>query len=392
MADGRPIFDAHLDLACLAVNGRDMLAPLDRLTPDGAHRVGPWAPASITLRSLAEGDVRLVLATIFTETGGDGPEGYPDGDAEIAHRRGRAQMEAYLTWRDKREIALDLLDVLRDDPHVGKVRGGMGVGEAVPFDIDEKLARLGRRPPIHAGILIENADPIRDPDELAWWVERGVVAVGMAWWKPSRYATGNGNPPDSQEGLSDLGRALVRAMDSLGIVHDQSHLSDASTRDLFEATDAPVIASHSNCRALLGGTDNPQHQRHLDDETIREIDRRGGVIGLNLVRNFIRFPLAEDERPSIDDALAHVEHICGLVGHRHAVGLGTDMDGGISANDLPSGIDTPSDLGRLAEGLRDRGWNDEDVEGFVCGNWLRFWREVANRRNPGAHAAARAGA
>jgi microsomal dipeptidase-like Zn-dependent dipeptidase len=146
-----------------------------------------------------------------------------------------------------------------------------------------KGAARGRT--VSLGVLMECADPIRDPDELPWWVERGVVAIGLAWWRGSRYATGNGEPScTSGIGLTDLGRELVKRMDAQGVVHDASHLSDRALDDLFALTDKPVIASHSNCRALLGGV----NQRHLTDEAILEIGRRGGVIGLNLVKNFIR--------------------------------------------------------------------------------------------------------
>lgn len=376
----QPIFDAHLDLACLAVNGRDMLVPVDQLTESGPHKIGCFAPPGVTLPELQSANVRFILGTIFTETDGQDAEGYPSGDAQAAHLRGRAQLEAYLTWQDKGLIKLDLLKLLRDDPHVGEIRGGMGVGEPIPFDLEKKLAHTNGTSTIHAGILIENADPIRDPEELPWWIERGVVAVGMAWWKPSRYATGNGNDPDSREGLTDLGRALVKQMDAHHVVHDQSHLSDASTRDLLELSNAPIIASHSNCRALLGGESNESFQRHLPDEFIKEITARGGVIGLNLVRNFLRHPLANDERPSIEEALNHVEHICTIAGNNSCVGIGTDMDGGITCKDLPEGIERPSHLVKLAEGLRDRGWSDQDIAGFTHRNWLNFFRRIANAR------------
>lgn len=391
----RPVlFDAHLDLACLAVVGRDMLAPAEDLSAEGPHAVGAWPPASITLPSLTRGGVRFVLATIFTEAGGGGPEGYPVGDVERAYKAGRAQLEVYLTWQDMGLIALDLARVLRDDPGVGEVRGGMGVAEPSPFSLESKLARLPLNPAIHAGVLIENADPIRSPEELAWWVERGVVAVGLAWWRSSRYASGNGAERSERVGLTEPGREMVRAMDALGVVHDQSHLSDRATMALFEATDRPVMASHSNCRVLLGGDENPAWQRHLTDEMIREIVSRGGVIGLNLVRRFIRYPLDERERPSIEDAVAHVEHICSIAGHTRCVGLGTDMDGGISAEDLPEGIDRPTDLMKILDALRSRGWSDEDVAAFAYGNWMRFWREASNesaRRRRGARADQRAG-
>lgn len=369
-------FDAHLDLAYLAVRGRNMLAPLSDLTETSA---GPHAPASVTLPSLAEGGVRLALGTIFTEPvaaprgGGTlAPEQYVAGDAARAHAVGRAQMEVYLTWRDRGLVALDLRRLLRRDPGVGVVRGGMGVSETAPLSIEAVLTGAGDRAPLHLGILIENADPIRTPDELPWWKERGVVAVGLAWARASRYAAGNATPPDQDKGITGAGLALVDAMDDLGMIHDISHLSDRSLEDLLTRTSRPVIASHSNCRAIVGEETN---QRHLRDETIVEVARRGGVIGLNLCRNFIPpAPHARsDPRPTIDQALAHIDRIGDLTGSRAHVGLGSDMDGGFSALDLPAGIDRPADLVRLAEALSGRGWSDDEVSGFAHGNWARFF-------------------
>ncbi len=227
-------------------------------------------------------------------------------------------------------------------------------------------------PPLLLGILMECADPIETPDQLDEWAEGGVIAIGMAWWRGSRYAGGNG----VGAGLTDLGRELATRMDALGIVHDLSHLSQRATDELLAHTGVPVIASHSNCRALLDGEANKDWQRHLADETIAEVGRRGGVVGLNLVRNFIKTGLDRNDptdRPTIDEAIAHVEHVCEVMGHRRGVGLGTDMDGGIKATDLPRGIDTPSDLHKLCETLRARGWSEHEVEGFAWGNWARFW-------------------
>ncbi|MBL8747150.1 MAG: membrane dipeptidase [Phycisphaerae bacterium] len=360
-------FDGHLDLAMLAVHGRNMHAP-PAVTTAGTDPV----PAAVTLPSLREGNVRFALATIFTEADGDGPEGYPAGDAERAHRRGRAQLEVYETWRDEGRIAISLPKFLRHDPHVGHIRAGMGVAQLQPLSLEERLSRAKPGVALHVGILMENADPIRSPDELAWWKERGVMAVGLAWARPSRYAMGNMTPHDEPVGLTDLGREMVRTMDALGIVHDVSHLSDRAMDELLALTDRPVIASHSNCRALLN---DPTNQRHLRDESIREIARRGGVIGLNLCRNFIApQPYSKDDpRPTIEQTIAHVEHICGLVGHRNAVGLGSDLDGGFSADDLPEGINRPSDLARLTDALKDRAWSDDDRSRFAHENWAHFF-------------------
>lgn len=317
-------FDAHLDLACLALNGRDML----KMTAEG----GLFLPGAATLPSLAAAGVDRFLATVFTESIEPGKpftedQQYTIGDAQGAHEAGVRQIELYQRWR--------------------------AAGHAAGLSV-----------------LIECADPIRTPDELPWWTQRGVVAIGMAWAHQSRYAGGNG----VTTGLTDLGRGLVKAMDALGVRHDASHLSERAFWELCEATETMIIASHSNCRALNGGdTIEPfaRRQRHLSDEQIREITRRGGVIGLNLFSLFLRPGCDDPQRASIDDCVAHIEHICSIAGNRRCVGLGSDMDGGFTALRLPQGIDGPRDYDKLAAALRDRGWSEQDITGFASANWQR---------------------
>ncbi len=351
-----PIFDAHLDLAFLAETGRDMHAPLETCR-------GRYQPAGVTLQSLREGGVTHCLGTIFTEAidpsdreSEDGAWAYPMGDAEAAHVCGLRQLKLYQAWASAGVIALM--------PRVDRLSEPM----RRPIHDSER---------IQLGILMECADPIRGPEEVEFWAEGGVIAVGLAWWRQGRYAGGNGtNASDSKAGLTGMGRGLVAELDRHGVVHDLSHLSQRATDDLLEATDAVVMASHSNCRALLGGEGNPEWQRHLSDETIREITRRGGVIGLNLIRNFIKTGLDRkdpNDRPSIDDCVAHVEHVCEIAGDRWCVGLGSDMDGGVPTTEMAAGIDSPGDFSKLGEALAQKGWSDGDVEGFLFGNWGRFW-------------------
>ncbi|MEZ6241906.1 MAG: membrane dipeptidase [Phycisphaerales bacterium] len=366
-------FDAHLDLGMLAEKGRDMHASLDDCR-------GELQPAAVTLPSLRDGHVRACLGTIFTQavTDPSAPDAeasafaYPLGDADAAHRAGMRQLKLYQAWASAGVIELmpSRARHVRPSSCLSPTGERAGVrGSPTPSSSSSS--------PLLLGILIECADPITSPDELDQWVDAGVVAIGMAWWHKSRYAAGNGvEHASDDDGLSDLGRELVKRMDDLGVVHDLSHLSQRSTEQLLELTDAPVIASHSNCRELLDGRDNEQWQRHLADETIAEIGRRGGVVGLNLVRNFIRTGLDRNDpndRPTIDQAIAHVEHVCEIMGHRQGVGLGSDMDGGITADDLPAGINTPSDLVKLADALNTRGWPDDDIHAFAWGNWARFW-------------------
>jgi membrane dipeptidase len=356
------LFDAHLDLAYMAACGRDMAAP-----PDSCG--GPDLPASITLPSLAEGGVHACLATVFVEAGGADPKAsYPAGDADAAHKVGVDQISTYHRWTREGRCRL----MPPRGPHSDEAcRAILDKKIAARDENHDRIAR-GTDPSLRIGILLEGADPIRSPGELFFWAEAGVIAVGLAWARGSRYAAGNASPPPPQPsagGLTGLGRSLVRAIDNYGLVHDVSHLSDQALADLLSITDRAVIASHSNCRALMDGS----NQRHLTDETIREIGRRGGVVGLNLYSKFLREGLGESGRASMEDCVRHVEHVCELMGHRRGVGLGSDMDGGFSAARLPEGIDRPRDLARLSEALAARGWPDGDIAAFASGNWTAFW-------------------
>lgn len=325
----------------------------------------PHPPASVTLASLREGGIAACLGTVFTEARTAGTSAaYPDveyvvGDVEGARAAGVRQMAWYEEAARRGLIEL----------WGGGARARPG-GMVAPPGAEATRLRVG--------ILVEGADVIHGPADLAWWVQRGVVAVGLTWARGSRYADGNAAEfRRSPRGLTDLGREMVRAMDALDVVHDVSHLSHRAMDELLSMTDRAVMASHSNCQALLGGED----ERHLRDEHILEIASRNrggergacGVIGLNLYAGFVREGIREGERPTVEEAIRHVEHVCEVVGHRRAVGLGSDLDGGFSAARLPDGIDAPRDFVRLAEGLRNRGWSDEEVAGFAWGNWASFF-------------------
>ena len=353
-------FDAHLDLAYLAACGRDIAAPLNPMT-------GPHPPAAVTLGSMRDAGVVGCLATIFVEPHpsvfAGGPtdnhpfiEGvsYLAGDAESAHGAGAAQLNTY-----SQLASLGLIRVARPDD---RLQRQAGKAERAPW----------------VGVLIEGADPIRSPGELTWWAARGVVAVALAWWTASRYAGGNG----TDEGLTPLGRELIKEIDRLGLVHDLSHLSQRSSDELLALTGRPVIASHSNCRALLDG----KTQRHLADPAIREVARRGGVIGVVLHSGFIDKACDKEGRAGVARLCDHIDRIADLHGHARAVGLGSDMDGGFSAERLPAGINSHADLHVITDELSRRGYKDVDIDAFAYGNWARFWGldDATSNPRPGA--------
>lgn len=325
-------FDGHLDLACLALDGRDLCAALE-------DAQGPPQPASITLPALREGRVKACFGTVFTAPGLEGPCGYASSDdLDAAFSAGSDQIECYRRLAQRREITL---------------------GRSAD-DLDTE----GSAQPV-VFLLMEGADPIRDPIELGWWHEQGLRAVGLAWSRGTRYAGGNG----SGGGLTSQGRAIVRALDDIGIIHDLSHLSERGAHDVLDMSTGPVMASHSNCRSLVDGS----NERHLSDAVVRRIVERGGMIGLNL---FSRFLVADGDRrrATISEAIAHVHHICDLAGNRNHVGLGSDLDGGFGADRIPEGIHRPADLDRLLEPLAGAGWSQDDLDAFAWGNWERFLR------------------
>lgn len=340
-------FDAHLDLAYLAETGRDMHA-------DPSDARGRHQPVSVTLPAMQAAGVTHCLGTIFTEPTDPndpgretGPFAYADDDTLGAWKAGMRQLKLYQAWRDA-----GLVQIM-------PTRGNAATDSPAP---------------LHLGILMEGADPIETPEQIDEWCDAGVIAVGLTWARRSRYAGGNATPiGDANAGLSDLARELVPRLDALNIIHDLSHLSQRASDELLGMTDRPVIASHSNCRALMGAHDNQRTQRHLADSTIAEIARRGGVVGINLLSDFLRPDLKRGERAGLGDLLDHIEHVCAIAGTKNAVALGSDADGGFGADRLPAGIDSLERLDVILEGLKGRGWSDAECNAFRSGTWESFW-------------------
>jgi membrane dipeptidase len=323
------ITDGHLDLAYNALRGRDVLRPAAEQAADdeGIPTVG--------LPDLRRGRVGLIFATIFCEPAGEGKGGY--ATAEEAAVAGRGQLDWYLRRRD--EGTFRFVEKRADIPD--KAAGN----EALPMLL-----------------LLEGADPIKDAREIPWWVAHGLRAVGLAW-KQTRFAGGTRAPGP----LTEAGVELATALDAAGIIHDASHLAEQSFWQLLDLVGGPVMATHSNCRAIVP-TD-----RQLSDEMIRAIVRRGGVIGMNFYDKFLLRP---DEfgkrRATLADLIVHVKHLCDLAGSAKHVGIGTDMDGGLGREEIPSEIVTSADLPRVADALSDAGFGDADVEGIMAGNWAGF--------------------
>ncbi len=353
------IVDAHLDLAYNATRGRDPRMPA-KDQPVVENEI-----ATVGLPDLRAGNVGLVCATIFCE-----PKGPHGGytTAEEARQQALTQLAWYRSCADEGLIrfAVTPLD-LPDD-----VMRGTGFQPVSVAQNDEHhylqysshgLKARATATPLSALLLLEGADAIRTPDDLPEWHAAGLRIVGLAW-KHTRFAGGTGAPGP----LTAEGRELVKALDQFKIIHDTSHLAEESFWNLMDLTTGPVIASHSNCRTIVGEGD-----RHLTDEMIREIAKRNGVIGINF---FDRFLLPKDQygkrRATLHDVIAHIKHICDLTGSARHVAIGTDMDGGLGREQIPMEIRTSADLPRVAGVLEESGFCGEDIERIMSANWLNL--------------------
>ena len=243
---------------------------------------------------------------------------------------------------------------------------------------------------------------------LRTYARLGVRYVTLTHTEHTPWADTASHPPQ-HNGLTDFGRQVVREMNHLGMMVDISHVSDKTFYDVLTATAAPVIASHSSCRAL---DDVP---RNMTDDMLRALAKNGGVVHINFFEGFLdhdfqdRFMALKSEQdaqealdrrmPKFGDRsqegpelrkinarriatlgriplsrlLDHIEHAARTAGVDH-VGLGSDFDG--ADDQFPEGMEDISKIPNLVRGLMERGFSDEDILKIVGGNTLRVMRDV----------------
>lgn len=194
------------------------------------------------------------------------------------------------------------------------------------------------------------------------------LAGDGAFFEPTR----SGRPG----GLSSFGVKAVERCGDRGIVVDVSHLNEPGFWDVIEYTDAPVIASHSNCRALR------DHPRNISDEQIRAVADSGGVMGINALKAFLH-----DDDPDIETVVDQIEHAVDVGGVEH-VGLGFDFyeynleymspaerEYMIDVS-CASGLEADEDVKNLAPALLERGFEPEDVRKILKLNFVRVLEAV----------------
>lgn len=230
---------------------------------------------------------------------------------------------------------------------------------------------------LHSGVIaailhFEGAEAI-DPnlDALEVFYQAGLRSLGLVWSRPNLFAHGVpfGFPhsPDTGEGLTGAGKALVRACNDLGIMLDLSHLNEQGFWDVARLSTAPLVATHSNAHAICCAT------RNLTDKQLDAIKETDGMVGVNLGTSFLRDDGVSNADTPIEVVLRHVDYLVERLGINR-VGLGSDFDG----TTIPLEIGDVAGLPRLLSGLASRGYDRASLHKLAHENWVRVlsrtWR------------------
>lgn len=258
---------------------------------------------------------------------------------------------------------------------------------------------------------MENGSGIEDDiSNVAYFRNRGISYITLTHAKDNLICDSSYDTLNTWGGLSPYGRDVIMEMNKVGIMVDISHVSDNAYYQAIELSKAPVIASHSSSRKYT-----PGFQRNMDDDMIRLLGKKGGVIAINFGSTFLdgdirkvqdaqRSELTKllkaegveygsergdeivaqfrDNHPSLYSDVKmvanHIDHVVALAGIDH-VGFGSDFDG--VGDSLPTGLKDVSQYPNLLKELLDRGYSDEDIAKVCYKNVFRVWQSVLDYAN-----------
>jgi membrane dipeptidase len=224
---------------------------------------------------------------------------------------------------------------------------------------------------IAALISVEGGEPLEGKIETLRTIYRlGVRSLTLTHFPRNQLGDGSGAASGSH--LTEFGKEVVQEMNKLGMIIDISHLNEAGFWDVIELTKEPILATHSNCKALCS------HHRNLTDEQIKAVSDTGGVLNLSFCGSFLKNGIdfgdkASLEELQVDDWLDHLDHAVNLVGSEY-VGIGSDLDGGCGFPDLEDITKFP----RLTQGMVYRGYSEKEIKRILGENNMRVFREVLN--------------
>ena len=217
---------------------------------------------------------------------------------------------------------------------------------------------------LSAMLTIEGGEAVEGSlEKLQKVYDQGVRMMTLTWnfeneiGYPNDVYNPDGPKPDTEHGLKPFGLECINRMQDLGMIVDVSHLSDAGIYDVLNYARKPIVASHSNARAVW---DFP---RNMTDDMILRLHRNGGIMGMNYCPDFVSGDVTHDQIPAIVEHIKHIASIAGI----ETVALGSDFDG-IST---PVGMSDCTKTYQLYEALKVEGFSEEDIDKIFYKNFLR---------------------
>jgi membrane dipeptidase len=315
---------------------------------------------------------------------------WPDADLAHAHRHG-CDVFAVTALGTHQDVAASLSAIMRWH---AVVRGYPNLALALTVRDVREAKAAGR-----ATLLLAAQDGEflgDEPSRVEAFQRLGLRMLIPAYNRDNLLCGGVLEHTDA--GLSALGREVVAECDRVGVVLDASHVSKRASLEMMDASAHPVVFSHANPKAMV---DNP---RNVDDEQIRAMAARGGVIG---VVNWgpLLFKAGMSERPTVADFLDHIDYLADLLGTTAHIGIGTDFSLGSyprhthdqhgphyktvmtemnkyvttywrAPERFAEGFTWYPEIVDVARLLRERGYGEEDVAGILGANFLRVFERV----------------
>jgi membrane dipeptidase len=350
------IFDAHLDLAMNALEwNRDLTRPIEEIRQREAQLTDKpdRGKGTVCLPEMRRGGIGLCVATQIARyvkpknalPGWHSPE------------QAWAQSQGQLAWYRAMEEAGEMVQV-KDAPSLERHL--------------QLWSAASANTPIGYILSLEGADSMITPRYVERSYADGLRALGPAHYGPGTYAQGT----DATGGLGVRARELLSEMERLNIILDVTHLCDDSFWEALDHFHGPIWASHSNVRALT------PHNRQFADDQIRELIRRGAVIGAALdawmmIPDWVRGKTTPAKTGlKLERIVDHIDHVCQIAGNALHSGIGSDLDGGFGREQSPGDLNTIADLARIAELLAKRGYATADVERIMSANFVEFLRKT----------------
>lgn len=275
-----------------------------------------------------------------------------------------------LTGEAALERALRMLAAVQDCLEANKDLAAPAVSPAEAFDNKSKGL-------ISIFLGMENGSPIQDSLSLLRFFYRSGVRYMTLTHNGDNLICDSAAGSGRWGGLSPFGREVVREMNSLGMIVDLAHCSDKTFTDCLELSVAPIVSTHSSCRALAS------HRRNMADWMLKELAAQGGVCQINFYPVFLsdEFAAVHDDNipqsgaevlPSYRRVVDHIDHAVEVAGIDH-VGVGSDFDG---IEVAPSGLEDAGKMHVIFDEMRRRGYSEEDISKVAGGNFLRVFNDV----------------